>query len=607
MNPRKRTGVIVVGAGPTGLVVATELARRGVPVRIIDQSAERMPVTESRALGVHAPTMEMLDTLGVADTLLDEGRALGKVHLYRDDGHRTGSIGLDELDVPYPFMLTLTQGRVERILEANLARYGVHVESSTELVALRQGADEVYAHLRDAEGNRVELVGDYLIGCDGAHSRVRREIGVGWSYKSGLDNYILADVRIDWKHRPLDEDALNMILSPRGAVYIGRLPEENRWRIVASVPGTSVLPRPDLAAVQQAVDAQSLHARLSDPSWLSSYRYAYGVVSHLRRGQVFLAGDAAHVHSPVGAQGMNTGIQDAFNLGWKLALVYQGVLDKGLLDTYHAERHPVVAELVRSTRTQEQVMELHQPALAQLRDEVITLVTGRPQSHSRLADFVSRSSVGYRSTTSVGSWRQSLAQRVDAALQGSPYPSAAERRTFNAGPEAGARVPDATLLVDSTGQPRRLHRILNENDGYKLLLFGGSSARNTRSAELGVLAARVAQRYGALIRPILISRTPSHSDFGVCDPHANAHRAFGAAYECLYLIRPDGYIAFRAQPADLPPLYEFLLQRLALRAAPQRNSASASSAKLSRHATNSHVVELPTQADFHLTPEEYTA
>ena len=560
MTDTNRQDVLVVGAGPTGLVAATELARRGVRVQIVDKAATPTPIEQSRALGVQATTMEVFERLGVAQTVVAKGYSVNSVALYGLRGRRLGKLALSELPVPYPFVLTLAQGKIERVLEENLARHGVKVERSVELVTLRQGSDTVDATLRTADGGEKHVETQYLIGCDGAHSAVRELAGVQWPEGPYLDRYALADAKIEWQQDPLPDDQMHMFFSPKGVLVVGRLPDD-RWRIVVSFP-----PRhpwhgePTLSAVQQQVDVHpEIRARLYDPTWLSTYRNAFRMVDPLRSGRVFLAGDAAHVHSPVGAQGMNTGIQDAFNLGWKLALRTQGIGGESLLDSYHWERRPVISDLLRDTKIQERLMEAHHPVLARSRDDLLAFVTRHGALRRPLQVKFARSNTNYSRSPIVADGSQTLREMMQAVVAGAPYASLRERHAFRRGPNAGVRAPDAEGLVDAFRHgPTRLLEILAEDHRHSLIVFSGASARARRPGELGQLIERVEERYGALIRPLLVSTEPDERRRALLDLTGGAHRRYGAQFECLYLIRPDGYIAFRTQPADARPLEDFL-------------------------------------------------
>ncbi|MET9418519.1 FAD-dependent monooxygenase [Streptomyces klenkii] len=336
------TDVLIVGAGPTGLTLACTLARAGAAVRIIDKSPE--PHRASRGKGLNQRSRELLDDLGAGT----EAAAWGTEHItlrkYRDGVAITDTVAFGDRtptpDTPYASGLLIPQWRTEEILRRTLARHGVEPESGCELTGFTQGADGVVATL--ADGRRIEAA--YLVGCDGGRSPVRKALDVTFEGRTDAEEcMVIGDVRVDgldpaYWHQWFDEDAAVMLCPFRGSTHwqLQGMPERDA--------DGRALP-PSLESFQRLVDRCSRRTdiRLSDPTWFSVYRINVRMADRFRAGRVLLAGDAAHVHSIAGGLGMNTGIQDAFNLGWKLAYVVRGLASPGLLDTYEEERLPVAA------------------------------------------------------------------------------------------------------------------------------------------------------------------------------------------------------------------------------------------------------------------------
>jgi 2-polyprenyl-6-methoxyphenol hydroxylase-like FAD-dependent oxidoreductase len=327
------TQVLIVGAGPTGLVLACDLARRGVPVRIIEKAPAFF--TGSRGKGLQPRTLEVLDDLGVIDTVLAEAAEYPPIRRYADGSviweGRMHEPEEPTPEVPYPDILMLPQARTEQLLRDRLAELGGTVERGVELTGFEQDETGVTAILSTGPVRAA-----YLVGADGGRSTVRKRLGVGFEGETyETERMLVGDVRVDG----LDRDHWHAWAKPDESwVALCPLPGTDAFQFVAPVDADTE-PALTLATVESLVDNPEL--RLHDLTWLSLYRPNIRMVDRFRVGRVFLAGDAAHVHSPAGGQGLNTGIQDAYNLGWKLALG-----GDPLLDTYEEERLPVAADVL---------------------------------------------------------------------------------------------------------------------------------------------------------------------------------------------------------------------------------------------------------------------
>jgi 2-polyprenyl-6-methoxyphenol hydroxylase-like FAD-dependent oxidoreductase len=337
--------VLVVGAGPVGLVAAAELARHGIAVRIIDKLPQ--PTNESRAIAVHARSLDMLARMGAVEALIATGVKAKAMELYSGH-HKLFRVPLDSLDTAYPFSLNTPQTETERVLTRHLEALGVTVERGVELTHLAQDGEEVQVTVRHAGGKIEDIAVPWVIGADGAHSPVRHLLGAKLAGSFVGERFLLGDV--DAEHN-LDTDAMFTFFSPSGPVLAMPM-RDGRARVMAQVhdaPGTPMNLHPTLEQLQEVLDERVGGIKLLKAHWLTSFELHHAQVPQYRWGRAFLVGDSAHIHSPAGGQGMNTGMQDAFNLAWKLAAVIDGQAGDGLLDSYQAERYPVAQSMIKFT------------------------------------------------------------------------------------------------------------------------------------------------------------------------------------------------------------------------------------------------------------------
>ena len=342
------TDVLIVGAGPTGLMLANQLGRRGVRTLIIDR--HQGPAEQTRAMAVHARTLEIFAHLGVADRALALGRRGTGANMWIA-GRRAARIPLQEMGQglsPYPFVLMLGQDDTERILGARLRDWGSEVQWNTELVALDQHTDHVTATIRRANGTTETVTATYLAGCDGGRSSVREMNGIGFPGEPYEHVFFVADTEATG---PMVPDELNVYLWRDGFTLLFPMAGTNRWRVIGILPealrGRTDVTFADVVPSLRREGGEELSFHGCD--WFSTYRIHHRCTERFRDRRCFLLGDAAHVHSPMGGQGMNTGLQDAYNLAWKLALVVAGRADDALLDSYEAERMPVAHRLLETT------------------------------------------------------------------------------------------------------------------------------------------------------------------------------------------------------------------------------------------------------------------
>jgi 2-polyprenyl-6-methoxyphenol hydroxylase-like FAD-dependent oxidoreductase len=536
---------LIVGGGPTGLALAALLQALGATVRVIDRQPDR--VHESRALAIQPRTLEVLAGLGISRRLLEVGNQAVQMRLHfgkRVVAARLFDLGVE--DTAYPFLLFLSQAETERVLEQHLADRGVVVERRVELTAFTADAEHVTCTLRHHDDERTEQVrAGYLVGCDGAHSTVRQLAGIGFAGGAYPQTFALGDLEADGD---LDPGAVHAYLGADGMLFFFPLGTPATWRLLGMRPrrdlnGTSSrqweqagASLEDLQAVADAFTGATV--RLRDPAWMTNFQLQHRQATRYRAGRIFLAGDAAHVHSPAGAQGMNTGIQDAWNLGWKLALVARGAADPSLLDTYHTERWPIGRFVLRFTDRAFTIVTSTNPLVGVLRRRIAPL----------LAPLVLRWGKGralaFRAVSQLG-----VRYRHSPAVQeGQP----ALRR----GPRAGDRLPDA--LVARAGRLCWLHEALAA-PRFHLLLCGPPDDWDADQ----LAAIRV--RYPDLVE---VHRLTAHPAPEALADNGTALARLGVRHAAQYLVRPDGHIGYRSAGTDLYGAAEYLARWLPPSTAP---------------------------------------
>ncbi|MEU7632179.1 FAD-dependent monooxygenase [Nocardia sp. NPDC049220] len=501
--------VLIVGAGPTGLTAAVELSRLGVDIRVIDRSPA--PSTTSKALAVQARTVELLQPRGVGESMLRAGKQCTATSIYGRD-RKLATVEFERIPGRFKAILLLPQSETERLLSEQLHRQGVDVERGVELISFTQDASDphggVRAVLENSNGTRETLDAAYLIGADGAHSSIRHALGLPFAGTSLAQSYLLADLHLDGD---IPKDEISIFLSAKGFVAIFPI-TEHRCRFMATAP--DMLSRdsdaPTLQDLQSVCDGVvSMPARLRDMNWSSWFVINSRHLATLRVGNVFLGGDAAHVHSPAGGQGMNTGIQDMINLCWKLALVRTGDAKPSLLDTYQTERLPLIGKLVRATETATKVFNSTNPIVYHLLTHIAPIALGTDRVQNMATAVLGEVSANYRdSPIAHGGGRVGRLR-------------------------SGDRIPDIEVVVLGDRPPvsARLYELL---DLGKLTLV---------VTDLGIDTAVLAERLG----PWRAVFTIRHVAVALDQPDLRGHDADVAAdlraQPGFLLIRPDAYVA----------------------------------------------------------------
>ncbi|PSN14953.1 hypothetical protein C7293_09410 [filamentous cyanobacterium CCT1] len=531
--------VLIVGAGPTGLLLASVLARYGVSLRLIDKRPH--PSQTSKALSVFARTLEIFEQLGIAEAAIARGIPIAKIQLYAG-GDALAQLSFQSIDAHYPFVLSLPQSETEHLLESTLEPLGVQVERSVAFTELTQTDEGIVATLRHGDDQEETCEAKWLIGCDGAGSTVRDVTGLTRPGTSLNATFDLADVQLDWDLAP---DCFRVFYGDDGVAGVIPLPQ-NHWRLIVTVPPEAE-PReePDLDWVERAVQGRSRRpVHLSNPIWSSRFSIRQRMVDSVRQGRVLLAGDALSSHSPLGGQGMNTGLQDAYNLGWKLALVVQNQAHSTLLDTYGVERLPVSRALLTTTAWGTRFMMMQNPVLQPIRRVVMGLALRADWVEHRLVSTLSELTVHYRNS-----------------------PIGQEGGGTFSQLQVGDRAPDVRLQQGN--HPIRLVQVLSPQQ-FTLLLFTAETSAAEDLARLFQLARDGAAQFPGWVTGQVIqlgnvkAERASDQPPILLDVDGEAHRRYGVQQPSLYLIRPDGYIGYRCQSIAIETLKTYLTQVVGL-------------------------------------------
>ncbi len=346
---KTKTQVLIVGAGPTGLAIASSLMRQGIACRIIDKSKTRSE--QSKALGVQAGSLESIQqVLGdeLVQQMIDAGQ-LARSGVFHYNDRALFQIDFSLIPSLYNFILILAQSETERILENDLKQQGLSVERECELISLEEQSSCVDALIKKADATPEEIEADFIVGCDGAHSTVRHQLNISFTGGEYTGTFILGDVKLEW---PYEKNQLEIFSSKQGAMACFPLRDEHHYRLILIPALHSESDKPNISLEEFSTIAATLGPKtlkITSATWLTRFSLHHRLAEHFRKGRVFLAGDAAHIHSPVGGQGMNTGIQEAFNLGFKLAQVLSGKQRYDFLNRYEEERYPIAQRLLRAT------------------------------------------------------------------------------------------------------------------------------------------------------------------------------------------------------------------------------------------------------------------
>lgn len=515
-----KTEVLIAGAGPTGLMVACQLAIRNISFRIIDKTQDH--TTQSRALVIHARSLEIFQQMGISEEALQQGKIAKAVNLIVN-GKRKLRFGLRDVGnnlTDFPFLLILEQSKTETILNSFLNRFGRQVERNTELLQFTQNQNGLTSIIQKKNGEQETVETNWLVGADGAHSIVREHLAIPFLGKTYQQSLFVLDCEVNLNFPP-DE----MYLSFSDKTFAGFFPMTNgRCRIIGLVP-EEFRNKEEITFedVNKNFAAKThLNITLQNPLWISKYHSHHRVVSAFRKGNCFLTGDAAHIHSPVGAQGMNTGLQDAYNLAWKLALVIQEKAKENLLDTYEDERIEIAKKLVKSTDRVFHLVTSENRFFKFYRMQVIPFILKIFLPIAQKISFIKKTAFLNISEIALHYRNSKLSQQDNSAS------------FSNTSPKPGDRIPYNFLRKDFT-----------DGINFHLLLFSKTNLSKNSIEEFK-------KDYSDFIK---INEVPFNSET------ENIYNQFGIKSDGFYLIRPDSYIAYRSKTLNTEKLKQYLNEK----------------------------------------------
>lgn len=530
--------MLIVGAGPTGLALGIGLRRHGINCCIIDRLEAPSPY--SRALGLHARSLEIFEALDVLAPIRKASRRLKAVSVYGDKGFLF-ELDLTSLKAPYPWVLSCPQSEVEAVLIDRYRMLGGELIRSAELLDFRQDGSGVQARIR--QGAEVQtLNAELLVGADGVGSTVREQLGIGFNGVDYSEHFLLADV--PWDAAPWSNDRSHGFLQEEGLLLALPLPQG--WRLIMARREPPETPLSLAPFSERLTSILGDVPDLGEPRWLSQFSVQRRLAQHFRRNRVFLAGDAAHVQSPLGAQGMNTGLADAFNLSWKLAFYLKGFGQGALLDSYEQERRPVAEKMLYGVDMLSRASLVKLPLLRRSRDSLLKLAGSRPNISSRILRTASQLDVHYRNSPLV-----TCGPEADVGWR-------------HQGPLPGDRLPDVALKSVRTGHLHQLHGLLRKPVHHLLLQLSESPEHNERLV-MYALSDRLGQEYRERVHlTVIAARATADEDVpreGTTRIWRDHEGEFASAFGDqgrLWLMRPDGHLAYRAPVSNADDLLGYL-------------------------------------------------
>lgn len=501
--------ILIIGAGPTGLNLANLLTQYQIPFRLIEQKTA--PIQTSNALAVQSRSLEMWDKMGIADHFIQAGRKIAGLTL-SSGTKKVFTIDFANISslTKFSFALGLPQAETERLLAENLTRQGGTVERGVTLLDFSQTDQAVTANVQHADGRQEEITCDWLIATDGCHSAVRKKLNLNFAGAEIQEKFIMADVVLE---TDLNPNYFHTYSSPDGPFVFAPMPKSTR--LICSVTrdsGIKDFAHPTLSDFEYIMAKRTPHvATIKSTVWISHFVAHHRMIENYCHGRIIFAGDSAHIHSPVGGQGMNTGMQDTFNLAWKLALIVKGKCQSGLLKTYNHERHPVAKKVLSGTTKMTHVVTLGNPLLIALRNRLMGFLFAIKRVQQKVLLGVSELNVAYKPSNII----------FDLDSQGKKL-------------RAGQRAPFPEIC---------------RGIKHTLLLFSGINSSEMHADEIKKLAAEVSKSLADFFDIVIVSDSKKYFaevDI-VVDSDLKIHNSYDALEGAVFIVRPDLYVGMRSE------------------------------------------------------------
>lgn len=519
------------------MTLALELARHGVNFKIIDKKSG--PTEHSQALAIQAHSLEVFYDLGVATTMIEQGKRLLRMNGFIERRQKFQIDFRQGLDSAYPYILILEQNKTERILIDALNAQSIQVEWNSELKNFTQADSNVKAAIVQ-DGEKKTLTANWLVGCDGIESTVRQTLQLPFIGRSYAECFLLADVKLDWKLPSTDGYGF---VEARG--FLLAIPLSSGLYRIITILDENERDHIGLEKLQQKFDMLSpIKSTLSDPAWISSFDLHRKIVSKMKVDRVFLAGDAAHVHSPIGGQGMNVGIQDAYNLGWKLGYCINGMVTESFLQSYEDERLEVARHVLTATDVAMRVLLTRSPFWRMVRNFIAPILINFSTVQNHLKCMIAQTSIRYRNSPVIQK-EVDTSQRFARQIKDG----------FKGGVNLGDLAPSLSLLEPKTYRREKLSNLM-QGTHHTMLLFLGEKPQELapRYEQFKALKEKLdgfATAY-FIVGEHAINYNIFNPDLpGVfLDPDGHGHHLYKCWEPTLYLIRPDGYVAYKSAPED---------------------------------------------------------
>jgi len=532
--------VFVIGAGPSGLLMTAELIRHGLTCRLIDKNSS--PSDKSKAIAMQARTLEVLNYVGVAEECIAQGLKITHF-IPTSHGKKICDISFKETKTPYPFVLSLEQSKLELILIKKLETLGCRIERGVELLDFQQNEQDIRLFLKNNSTGNIEVCQTkWLIGCDGAHSTVRKQLDLEFEGKSFPQIFSLVDLEVEWKY---PRNCFMGFLEEKDILFAAPIQEKNRYRLIFQLErgrdflkrnkhlkqgeiSSTDLPKPTLEEVAQIVHQYAdANAVVKNPVWLTHFNVSSRMVSRYQKGRVFLVGDAAHIHSPVGGQGMNTGLQDGFNLAWKIAFAHKRKSKASLLESYHDERYFVGKNLLKGTEKTTNFILTRSKFLIFLRNAFMSLMTSFSAVRNKFVSTVSEINVYYP----LSQW---IVQTRHPSLK----------------LQAGRRAPNAAIFYE--GLISSLFSLWKTTTSFHLLLID----LKAQFSNIDDIAKILETQNAGFVKVHVVRSNGANDGKYLQDLHKEIQTLYGDL--TIYLIRPDGYVGYCGPLSRLEPLHEYL-------------------------------------------------